>query len=62
MKVRIEDASDKDVVEVVRCMDCVNGCPQTLPDGRKVVVCTNVFAFADVGHEPDFYCKEGENK
>ena len=48
----IKDAPAADVVEVVRCKDCIynNG------------ACTHSEIYDDTNYNPDYYCADGERK
>lgn len=50
-QVMVEDASDVDVVEVVRCIDCINW------DGNR---CISLLAL--VVSNPNAYCSLGERR
>lgn len=59
-KIGIQDVSDHDFVEVVRCRDCkhweINWTPQGVSDGRHYCAPLDLFPSAD------WYCSDGEKR
>lgn len=55
--IELEDASDVDVVEVVRCKDCKHGLKVVAP--ITAIFCTR-FGAKDMAVEDDDYCSYGE--
>lgn len=51
--VAVDNASTADVVEVVRCKDCIYN-----SNGS----CTHSEIYDDVNYKPDYYCADGERR
>ena len=50
---KINEAPTADVVEVVRCKDCIHN-----SNGS----CTHSEIYDDVNYKPDYYCADGERR
>jgi hypothetical protein len=58
-KIKLEDASDADVVEVVRCKDCKYNCGTKMwVDHEETADCTNGHGYPPL----DWFCADGKRK